>query len=90
MTDDLKHYRASYSPWPWIIAAAFVVAYLAVVGPMDYADRLDAQAELALLRTELAALRHVPRSRPAPLGVNCAPRQWYADQPDGARGSCGA
>ena len=66
----------------WVL---LLLALFTVVGPMDYADALDREAELKVLRAELAALRtrFQPQARPAPLGVNCAARQYYADQSDG-------
>jgi len=83
MPDDLKNYRAPRSPWPWIIAVAIITALVAYVGPAHYANDLETEAELKLLRAEQAWRSFAPMARPAPLEIKCPSRQWYADQPDG-------
>lgn len=83
LPNDMKSYRARRDPWPWIIATAVLFAYVAVIGPMDHADRLAIEAEAKVLRAEVAALRPEPRARPRPFGKNCYPLQYYADQADG-------
>ena len=55
MTDDLKHYRALRRPWLWIVGAAFAVAVLTYIGPVQCADDLATEAELKVQRAELAA-----------------------------------
>lgn len=84
LPNDMKNFRARRAPWPWIIATAALLAYVLVVSPMDYADQLAIEAEVKVLRAEVAALRPAaPRARPNPFGKNCSPRQYYADQSDG-------
>lgn len=84
---DLKRYRAPRNPWPWIIAAAVVIAYLTHVGPSEYADALSIEAENKVLRVELAKLRR-PQAQVAPIRPRCPDPQkqeFHAWQSDGGK-----
>lgn len=84
LPNDTKNFRARRAPWPWIIATAVLLAVLLVVGPMDYAEQLDLEAEAKVLRAEIASLRPLPRAHTrSPISKDCRPLQYYADQPDG-------
>ena len=66
MIEDLKNYRAPRrSPWPSILGAALAVSILGVLGPLDYADAIEREAEGKLLRVELVLLED--SGRPADL-----------------------
>ena len=86
MTDDLKNYRAPRRPWPWILGAGLIVAMTCVVGPMDFADRLAMDAEIKVMRAELAALKR-PRAEIAPIRPwrRCGEKPFIARQADGGR-----
>ena len=89
MMDDLKNYRVPRSPWPWIVAVAALVSFLTYVGPAHFADDLEAEAELKMLRVVLAERAPQPRAQPSPLGnLRCAERfpdkqQWVSTSADG-------
>lgn len=80
---DMKNYRAPSRPWRWIIGAALTVAFTCIVGPMDFADRLQIQAENKLMRVELATLKKT-QARIAPIRcINKKRPDHIAMQPDG-------
>ena len=46
--EDVKNWRAPRRTWRWITIAAVTVAFLCIIGPMDYADQLSTGADVAL------------------------------------------
>lgn len=92
---DLKNFRAPRrGPWPLILAGSFALAFTCVIGPMDYADRLNIKAENTVLRVELAKLRKPEKAQmePGRIWVRCRDpkREYHARQADGGKwtGAC--
>ena len=85
--DELKNYRAPRSHWVAIMAVVALVGHLGIVGPIHYASDIEVEAELKVLRAELAAKR-LPQSQIAPIRQRCPDQrkqQFYAWQKDGGR-----
>ena len=88
MNEDLKHYRAKRNAWDFIAAAVLAVIFVGIVGPMDYAEDLDREAEIKLMRAELEALRHQePRELARIWSARCERlrKQMIATQADGGQ-----